>query len=151
LAQRVITVMKPAADEKHLSMSLAPGPEIPLACVDADRISQVIRNLLSNAIRYTPDGGGIEVGLCRVANAGEKADGLDLYVKDNGCGIDAADLPHVFDRFYRTDRSRSRASGGSGIGLTIVKQITELHGGRVSVESQVGAGTTFHVFLPLAS
>ena len=143
--------MKPATDEKHLSVTLAPGPAIPFASVDGDRISQVVRNLLSNAIRYTPDGGSIDVGLGRVANAGDKVDELELYVKDNGCGIDAADLPYVFDRFYRTDRSRSRASGGSGIGLTIVKQITELHGGRVSVESQAGAGTTFHVFLPLVS
>jgi signal transduction histidine kinase len=111
--------------------------------VDADRIAQVIRNLLSNALRHTPAGGRVTV-TCR----NDKTQSLLITVSDTGEGIPPDDLPFVFDRFYRADKSRSRASGGSGIGLAIVKQLVEAHGGKVRAESQSGQGTTFGFTLP---
>jgi len=111
--------------------------------VDADRIAQVIRNLLSNALRHTPAGARVTV-TCR----NDKTQSLLITVSDTGEGIPPDDLPFVFDRFYRADKSRSRASGGSGIGLAIVKQLVEAHGGKVRAESQSGQGTTFGFTLP---
>ncbi len=111
--------------------------------VDIDRITQVIRNLLSNALRHTPSGGRVTV-TCGM----DKSQNLLITVSDTGEGIPPADLPYVFDRFYRADKSRSRASGGSGIGLAIVKQLVEAHGGKVWVESQPGRGAIFGFTLP---
>jgi signal transduction histidine kinase len=111
---------------------------------DRDRIKQVFLNLISNSIAYTPRSGIIEVNL-------KKADGKAVFsVKDNGAGISAEDLPHIFDRFYRGDKSRTHtATSGFGLGLSIARWITEKHGGKIEVESQVNQGTTFRVYLPL--
>ena len=109
---------------------------------DKDRITQVITNLLSNAIKYTPDGGKI-----RVLIKNEDANGV-VVVEDNGIGISQKDLPFIFERFYRTDQSRNRKTGGAGIGLTIAKSIVEAHNGRITVESAEGAGSRFTVYLP---
>jgi heavy metal sensor kinase len=111
---------------------------------DRDKIKQVFLNLISNSISYTPRGGTIEVNL--------KKDGKQavFYVKDNGAGISSEDLPHIFERFYRGDKSRTHtATSGFGLGLSIAKTITEKHGGRIEVESQLNQGTTFRVYLPL--
>lgn len=134
------------ADKVTLAVEIA--PDLPLLDVDADRIEQVFSNLLGNALRYTPAGG------CITVHAGIRAvEGLSravvVEVADTGKGIDAADLPCVFDRFYRADKSRNRASGGSGIGLAQVKQLVEAHKGIVWVESAPGAGATFAIALPL--
>jgi heavy metal sensor kinase len=111
---------------------------------DQDRIKQVFLNLISNAITYTPKGGEVTVSL---EKEGDKA----LFtVKDNGAGISAEDLPHIFERFYRGDKSRTHtATSGFGLGLSIAKWITQKHGGKIEVESTVGQGTTFRVYLPL--
>jgi signal transduction histidine kinase len=110
---------------------------------DSDRLKQLILNLVDNAIKYTPAGGKVMMSL-------SKEDGrAQLIVKDTGIGIPAVDLPHIFDRFYRVDKARTRAQGGSGLGLSIAKWIVEAHGGRIEVESKVGAGTTFRVYLPV--
>ncbi len=110
---------------------------------DPDRLKQLILNLVDNAIKYTPAGGKVTMSL-------SKEDGRShLVVKDTGIGIPAADLPHIFDRFYRVDKARTRAQGGSGLGLSIAKWIVEAHGGRIEVESEVGQGTTFSVHLPI--
>ncbi len=109
---------------------------------DASQLSRVLRNLLDNAFKYTPAGGSVE--LRSRAEDGQ----IVLEVADNGGGIDPTDLPYVFDRFYRADRSRSRRTGGSGLGLAIVRAIVERHGGRVAVQSSVGQGSCFCVFLP---
>jgi signal transduction histidine kinase len=111
---------------------------------DARQLSLLVRNLLENAIQYTPSGGAIEVSL--VENAGR----AELTVRDNGAGIPKEALEKIFERFYRVDPGRSRDSGGTGLGLAIVKHIAERHGGTVAVESELDRGSAFTVTLPLA-
>jgi two-component system, OmpR family, phosphate regulon sensor histidine kinase PhoR len=110
--------------------------------VDPDRISQVMINLISNAITYTPQGGSIQVSI------ETKTDRYTVHVKDTGIGIPPADIPRLFERFYRVDKTRSRRSGGTGLGLAIVKHIIEGHGGTVHVESEVGKGSDFSFSIP---
>lgn len=111
--------------------------------VDFDRMSQVLGNLVSNALRYVKQGGQIALAARRLSNQ------VVLEVRDNGVGIDAQHLPHIFERFYRADRSRQEGVGESGLGLAIAKSIVEAHGGQIGVESQVGRGTTFRIALPI--
>ncbi|OGO44141.1 MAG: hypothetical protein A2137_04640 [Chloroflexi bacterium RBG_16_58_8] len=110
---------------------------------DAQRLRQLLANLVDNAIKYSPENSTIKLSLFRDGHW------ACLEVTDNGIGIAPEHLPHIFDRFYRTDKARSRASGGTGLGLAIVKGIAEQHGGRVSVTSQPGKGSTFTVWLKL--
>ncbi len=110
---------------------------------DSDRIKQVLLNLVENAIKHTPDGGAV-----RLAGTSTDAGMVLLSVSDTGVGIPPEDAPHVFERFYRVDKSRSRAQGGAGLGLAIAKSIIEAHGGDIEVQSTVGVGTTFNVWLP---
>ena len=110
---------------------------------NADKLEQVLSNLVDNAVKYTPEGGTITLSLFR---EGECA---CLAVTDTGIGISPQDVPHIFDRFYRVDKARSKASGGTGLGLAIVKGIVERHGGRVTVTSEPGKGSTFTVWLKL--
>lgn len=119
--------------------------EEPLMVIgDEERLTQLLRNLLENAAKYTPPGAAVEVRLCRAGAVAQ------LTVADTGPGIAAEHLPHLWNRYYRVDKVRSRASGGTGLGLPIVKYIAEAHGGRVEVASEVGVGTTFTIELPLA-
>jgi signal transduction histidine kinase len=111
---------------------------------DRARIKQVVVNLLDNAIKYTPAGGSINL---LVRSCDNKA---IIEVADTGIGIPAAALPHIFERFFRVDKARSRDAGGAGLGLAIVKSICAAHGGRVEVESSEGRGSRFKVELPLA-
>ncbi len=114
-------------------------------CVcDAQKIYQVLLNLLDNGIKYSDPGARVEIHLL------ENDDSVTVRVSDTGLGIPEEDLPNLFDRFYRVNKDRSRATGGSGLGLAISKQIVELHGGDLSVSSEVGAGSTFDVLLPKA-
>lgn len=113
-----------------------------VAYADPDRMTQVLVNLLSNAIKYTPEGGEIAIRLA------EENSGVSISVQDTGSGIAQEDLPFVFERFYRADKSRNRATGGSGIGLAIVKSIVEAHGGVVEVQSKQGEGSSFRVWIP---
>jgi two-component system phosphate regulon sensor histidine kinase PhoR len=118
-------------------------PEGPLTLeADSDRIAQVLINLLGNAIAYTPSGGQVQVAV------EEMQDEVVLKVRDTGIGIPAEDIPRLFERFYRVDKARARRSGGTGLGLAIVKHIVEGHHGRVEVESQVGKGSEFAIYLP---
>jgi two-component system sensor histidine kinase BaeS len=111
---------------------------------DHDRLNQVVANLLANALRYTDAGGTVSVVV--------RPDGRDavLEVSDTGIGIPADDVPKVFTRFWRGEHSRSRATGGAGIGLSIVQELVRAHGGRVEVESAAGEGSTFRVRIPSA-
>jgi signal transduction histidine kinase len=112
-------------------------------CVcDAQKVYQVLLNLLDNAIKYSDPGSRVDVRMLR------DADSVTVRVSDTGAGIPEEDLPHLFDRFYRVNKDRSRATGGSGLGLAISKQIIDLHGGRLSARSEVGVGSTFDVWLP---
>ncbi len=105
-------------------------------------LSLLVRNLIDNAVRYTPPGGRVD------AHVDVGDDGVTLRVTDTGVGIPTLELPRVFERFYRVDRARARETGGTGLGLSIVKHVAENHGGTVSVESELGVGTTFTVRLP---
>jgi signal transduction histidine kinase len=143
LASDLVRDLVPAAADRGLSVA-AEIPERPLtAFVDADRLRQVIHNLFENAMRYTPEGGAIRVRL-------DEAPGeARLEVRDTGIGIPEADLPFVFERFFRSDRARRAYSGGSGLGLSIARWIVEAHKGRIAVASEIGKGSTFTVALPL--
>ncbi|HLF00336.1 MAG TPA: HAMP domain-containing sensor histidine kinase, partial [Anaerolineales bacterium] len=113
---------------------------------DRDKLKQVLLNLVSNAIKYTPTGGKVTLGLARVNGWAR------FTVHDTGIGIQSEDLPHVFDRFYRVDKARTRAAGtpgGAGLGLSIAKWIAQAHGGRLEVSSQLGKGACFSLWLPL--
>ena len=116
------------------------GGEI-LVETDKNMLVESARALIDNAIKYTPDGGKIEVGCSRTD------DGAVIYVKDNGIGIAPEHLPHIFERFYRCDKARSRAAGSSGLGLTITKSIVEMMGGKIEVESAENKGSTFKILL----
>jgi heavy metal sensor kinase len=129
------------AAQKDLKLKVDPGTALSLNG-DDELLQRMILNLLDNAVKYTPRGGEISVGL--MASNGD----AHLTVRDNGIGIPAKDQPHVFDRFYRVDKARSRALGGAGLGLSIARQIAEAHGGTVSVESSSG-GSVFTVELPV--
>ena len=109
---------------------------------DPDRLHQVVLNLLQNAVRYNGEGGEI-----RLSTVSDEANAV-LSVADSGMGIARDDIPHLFERFYRADKARSRAQGGVGLGLSICKSIVDTHGGTISVESEPGIGTTFTVKLP---
>jgi two-component system OmpR family sensor kinase len=109
---------------------------------DPDRLKQLFINLIDNAIKYTPDEGQVSISLAQVDGWAE------FVVQDTGLGIPPEDLPHIFDRFYRVDKARTRAMGGSGLGLSIAHWVAKAHGGEITVESEVGVGTTFTVRLP---
>ena len=111
---------------------------------DADRLREVIDNLLDNALRYAPPGSAVVVSVRR------KGDRARLSVQDSGPGLSLDEQAHVFDRFYRADRSRARQSGGTGLGLSIARAILEAHRGRLSVRSAPGEGSTFLFDLPVA-
>ncbi|HTD48202.1 MAG TPA: sensor histidine kinase, partial [bacterium] len=117
-------------------------PGLPPAEVDPERIRQVLNNLISNALRYTPNGGTVRVR----CSAGPAPGQVILSVEDTGTGIQAEDLPRVFDRFYKSKDSR-----GTGLGLAIAKSLVQAHGGEISAESTAGQGTTIRVTLPLRS
>lgn len=136
----------PRAEERGVGLGVEAAEDLPRADVDPDRISQVLGNLLENALRHTPPGGRVELRV----GPGEGPATLRATVCDTGPGIPAEHLPNVFEHFYRTDRARSRPVGGSGIGLAVVKQLVEAHGGRVWAESPPGQGAIFHLTLPTA-
>lgn len=136
---------KTIAKEKSLEFNLSLPINSLEICADRDLLQQGIRNLLDNAIKYTPAGGVVtlklEVKLRRVL----------ITIQDTGIGIPAADLAHIFDRFYRVDKARTRQTGGFGLGLAIAQQIIQAHQGKIMVESQTGKGTTFQICLPRSS
>jgi signal transduction histidine kinase len=143
LAERVISSYRPNAGEKNIRLDMSSSISSLEIKVDPVRIEQAISNLLRNAIRHTPADGSITVNINRIDNS------LDLSVSDTGEGITPEDLPHVFERFYRSGTSRSRIEGGTGLGLAIVKQMVEAHSGTVTVKSTPGKGSTFHISLPV--
>lgn len=109
---------------------------------DRDKISQIMVNLIANGLKFTSAGGKVEIQVLKVIN------GMEIKVKDNGCGIAEEDLPLIFERFYRADKSRSRSTGGAGIGLTIVKTLVDAHQGSITVKSKVGTGTEIILWFP---
>jgi signal transduction histidine kinase len=137
-----VTLFGPLAQGKGVVMTARLVPA--QVTGDPARLGQVVTNLLSNAVQYNRPGGEVLVEL----QSQDKE--VFLSVKDNGCGIPREDWPHLFERFYRVDKARSRASGGNGLGLAICKSIVEAHGGRIGFETEPGRGSTFWVQLPRA-
>jgi two-component system OmpR family sensor kinase len=144
LLLRVIEGVQPQFASKNVELVLEAPASIAPVMADPDRIEQVVRNLLNNAYNYTPEGGLVTVKLVPDGN------GVTVSVTDTGIGIPHENLPHIFDRFYRVDRSRARTTGGSGLGLAIVKQLVEAQGGQVWVTSQTGKGSTFSFHMPFS-
>jgi two-component system, OmpR family, phosphate regulon sensor histidine kinase PhoR len=134
-----------ASTEKKLILKVSNSDEKIIVSADENAISQLIDNLVNNAIKYTPHGGCISVSL----SATEKQ--AIIEIEDNGIGIDQSEQQRIFERFYRVDKSHSQLSGGTGLGLSIVKHITVKHEGQVSVVSSLGSGSVFRVSLPLAN
>lgn len=142
LLEHMAALFKPQFSAKGVQLDVE-MPSAPLQVqADSERIGQVLSNLLSNALRYTPAGGRV---VAKAWNGGRE---VLLAVEDTGSGISDRDLPHVFERFWRADLSRTRMSGGSGLGLAIAKQLVEAHGGKIWAESTLGQGTKFTFSLP---
>lgn len=131
-------------EEKGINLKQTIPTNIPLVMMNAKRIGQVISNLLTNSLRYTPKGGTIDIGLKR------KNSMVEVWIKDTGPGIPKEEIPYIFDRLYRVDKSRSRASGGTGLGLAIAKQFVEAHGGHIHAESEIEKGTCIRFTLQIA-
>ncbi len=146
IAQQAVGFFEPQAEEKRVSMELSVSPGLPTIHGDPQRLRQVIHNLLSNALRYTPEGGRVSIN---VRLLGGRPLQVAVSVSDTGPGIPPEDLPHIFDRFFRGDPSRARKSGGTGLGLVISKELVEAHGGRIWVESTPGKGTTVTFAIPV--
>jgi two-component system phosphate regulon sensor histidine kinase PhoR len=134
--------LRTQAERNQLDLDVQVARDLPLVLVDAGRIHQVVTNLVHNAIKFTPAGGHIEV------RAKSDAAWVTVMVKDTGIGIAPHDLPRIFERFYKTDRSRS--VGGTGLGLAIAKHLVQAHGGAIWAESQEGKGSVFYFTLPRA-
>jgi len=143
LVEQIVETMSITAKKSKLTLTYVKGTQAQQAFVDKDKINQVVVNIISNAIKYTPEGGTISV-LC-----GSREDSVYISVSDTGVGIPEKDLPMIFERFYRVDKARSRKQGGTGLGLAIAKEIVEAHKGTISIDSEYGKGTTVTVNLPI--
>ncbi|MGQ9756257.1 MAG: two-component system histidine kinase PnpS [Desulfotomaculales bacterium] len=141
LVEKAVRMFEPQARAKGVTLAVEMPAGLPVVEGEPDLLGRVVVNLLDNAVKFT-DRGSISVRGRTVEN------GVELEVEDTGPGIPAESLPRVFERFYRVDKARGRETGGTGIGLSIVKHIVEGHGGQVRVESELGKGTRFIVFLP---
>ena len=142
LVARVVDDFRPLAQDRSVSLDAHLNGAGPTATVDSQRMGQVLANVLSNAVRHTEEGSAITIDVRRVDHY------IEIAVSDGGPGIPPEDLPHVFERFYRVDRSRSRSEGGSGLGLAIAKEVVEAHGGRIWAESADGEGAVFTFSVP---
>lgn len=142
VAETTAKAIDPMVKAKKLQFEVLLPSEPALATVDRWRTAQVLRNLLVNAINFTPEGGKITLELKNMNHE------IEMSVSDTGAGIPAEDLPHIFERFYRVDKSRSRKTGGTGLGLTIARQLVKVHHGEIHVESEINRGTRFYFTLP---
>ena len=142
LVQSCVDALRPRAEAKGVALGVDIAEALPGLDLDPTRIAQVVGNLLDNAVIHTPEGGSVTVS----AQASDNA--VAVHVADTGPGITPGDLQRVFDRFYRADPSRSRSTGGTGLGLTIARRLVEAHGGSIEAESVVGQGSRFIIRLP---
>ncbi len=142
LVQSCVDALRPRSEAKGVALGVEVDETLPELDLDPTRIAQVVGNLLDNAVTHTPEGGSVKV------SARASADGVEVEVADTGPGLAPDDLQRVFDRFYRADPSRSRNTGGTGLGLTIARRLVEAHGGSIEAESVVGQGSRFTIRLP---
>lgn len=142
LLRDAVELMGPIAEKNQIRIVEEPAPPEAEVWCDSEAVSQILSNLLDNAVKYTPPGGSIAVG------ARAAGDFFEIYVRDTGAGIPAEELPRLFERFYRVDKARSRELGGTGLGLAIVKHLVAAHGGTARVESRLNEGSTFFFTLP---
>lgn len=145
-AEEALSVVKPMAEKKSISIGMNIPPTIPNVYGDPRRVSQILVNLLSNAVKYTPDTGHVAVA----ARMNKTANMVEISVMDTGIGIPTDLLPHIFDRFSRFERDEIRHTVGTGLGLSIARGLVEAHGGEIWVEGEEGVGTTFTFTLPVA-
>ncbi len=144
LLARVTELHRPTAERKGQAIELSIHAPLPAVSGDPDYLERAVANLVDNAVKYTPAKGRIRIAARRAGSQ------VSVEVQDDGIGIPAADLPRIFERFYRVDKSRSRDMGGTGLGLAIVKHIAQSHGGCVEVTSAPGRGSLFRLLLPAA-
>ena len=144
LAERCAETAQLKAGQKQISLEIEIATDLPAVRGDANLLRDVLQNLVDNAIQYTPQGGRILV------SAAVKEREVVITVADTGIGIPLSDQERIFERFYRVDAARSREAGGTGLGLSIARHIVEVHGGRLWVESEIGAGSKFSFSIPLA-
>ena len=142
VCQTAIQICDPKAKEKSITIESRIKNDLAITC-DPDLVEQAIVNLLDNAIKYS------EIGKKVTIEVGTKDQEAFVKIGDEGIGIAKAHLPRLFERFYRVDKARSRDSGGTGLGLAIVKHIAQAHGGRIEVDSELGKGSIFTLFLPI--
>lgn len=140
--ESILLMLEPQWSSKNITLDVS--LEETIICGDEDLLSQVFINLLNNAIKFTKENGNIDVNLC----SNEKV--IECKISDTGIGISPQDQPRIFERFYKADKSRDRSLGGNGLGLSIVKKIIDLHGGKISLASEIGKGTEFTILLPKA-
>ena len=144
LLERAADMIQPLLEEKRLTIEKALAPDVPVLQLDPDRLNQVVYNLLNNAIRYTKTGTLITVGTALEGGS------VVITIADQGPGIAQADLPHIFEQFYRSDKARARASGGSGIGLALAKSFVENQGGTLTAKNRRSGGAEFVIRFPLS-
>jgi two-component system sensor histidine kinase BaeS len=146
LLERAALTHMVQAQQAGVSLDIAAAAELPAVYADPERISQVLDNLVANALRHTPAGGQIVLS----AELAARPKAVALRVRDTGTGIAPQDLPFVFERFYRGDKARKPDHGAAGLGLAIARSVVEGHGGTIEVASPVGEGATFTITLPAA-
>jgi signal transduction histidine kinase len=141
---QTVDVMQPRAKSSGLSINTDISDGLPPCYIDQHRVSQILKNLVSNAIIHTPRQGQINISARKLDSR------VEISVADTGEGISQEDMPYIFERFYRADKSRTRVTGGTGLGLTITKRLVEAHGGEIKVESEPGKGSRFYFTIPIA-
>jgi signal transduction histidine kinase len=154
LVTRVADRYRPQADAQTVSLNVSASEHLPIILLDSGRVEQVLGNVLSNALRYTPEGGQVDIIITSPAKGISILDDFDVVqitVHDSGPGIPPDALPHLFDRFFRGDHARSRDDGGSGLGLTIAKQLAHAHGGDLTANNHPQGGAVFTLTLPITS
>jgi len=156
IVEATFEVLRQKATQAGIVLSSDVAPGTPALDADEDRLEQALVNLVDNAIKYTPRGGHVTVS-ARAVDVGRTPEGailaaidgfVEIAVADSGIGVPSDDLPRLTERFYRVDKARSRELGGTGLGLAIVKHIVQAHGGSLRIESELGRGTTVHLYLP---
>ncbi len=143
ILQRSIELMQPQAQDKNIALQVTMEDHLPLINGNKSSMEALFLNLISNAIKFTPSGGLVSITLRRDSQQ------LQIKVSDTGIGIEDKDLLHIFEKFYRERSERTKHISGTGLGLSIVKGVVDVHNGSIYVESEVGKGTTFRVFLPI--